>query len=997
MKKYFILFLLLSIFTFLLISCSEEEKSYTKLEDLYDAEIGAMTGSTGEALSLSRFPDAETKSFDDIMDGMAALISGQIDAVITAYPTALNVVKHNENLTLISEPVDYENTAIAVKMGNDELLDDVNKIIEKFKTDGTFEDMKRRWLKKDLSPYETIEIKLPAEGKVLKVGTSATREPFCFVDENQKVTGHDGEFALRIAAELNRPIEFYDMKFSALINALQSGKVDLIVAGMTATEERAKSVNFTTSYFQNSQVMIVKKSTGVETAVDNKLKSKRAIEDFNNKKIGVLLGSVHDTYAIEHYPGAEVLQYKNPSELVLAVESGKVDAAIYTSENVIEVLRNRESLEIIGDTLFTIPIAMGFNQENDELREKFNQFLKEIKANGIFDDMVQRWITDGNLEMPVINILEENKGLLVVGTVSDKGLPFTIVKDNKLIGFDIELAERFAASLGKKIKFADMEFGSLIVSAATNKINMIASTLMITEERAKQIDFSDAYMRLGASMFALKKDFVNSQKNKMRILNDIADKTVAVYAGTIHDSFVAENYPTAKISRYNSPADIILALKMGKVDAAFLDLVGAKVMLKSNPDIGILTEDALSLPLAVGFRKDNPKLREEFNEYLKEIKSDGTYDKMFNRWFVEDPEQAAMPNFAFDKDSPSITLAVAVGDLPNSAIVNGEHVGFDVELIKTFAHRKDYNLKINTMEFGSLIVALSSGKADIIADAIAITEERQKRVAFSDSYHMFKTAVLALNKNLYTQANQQEEVAEKEEKSFWEDTFLKDIADSFYSNIIQENRYILILDGLRTTAVISILATLFGTILGGLICFMRMSKRKVLLIPAKVYISILRGTPVLVVLMIIFYVVFASVDIDPVFVAVIAFGLNFAAYVSEMFRTGIEGVDRGQSEAGIAIGFTKVITFIYIVLPQAVRRILPVYKGEMISLVKMTSIVGYIAVQDLTKASDIIRSRTFDAFFPLIMVAVLYFSISWLLMYSLGYIERKTNPKLSRG
>ena len=151
--------------------------------------------------------------------------------------------------------------------------------------------------------------------------------------------------------------------------------------------------------------------------------------------------------------------------------------------------------------------------------------------------------------------------------------------------------------------------------------------------------------------------------------------------------------------------------------------------------------------------------------------------------------------------------------------------------------------------------------------------------------------------------------------------------------------------------------------------------------------------------MIIFYVVFASVDIDPAIVAVIAFGMNFAAYVSEMFRTGIEGVDNGQTEAGIAMGFSKIKTFIYIVLPQATRRILPVFKGEVISLVKMTSIVGYIAVQDLTKASDIIRSRTFDAFFPLIMVAVLYFLISWLLMMILGYLERAFDPKtrINRG
>jgi polar amino acid transport system substrate-binding protein len=165
---------------------------------------------------------------------------------------------------------------------------------------------------------------------------------------------------------------------------------------------------------------------------------------------------------------------------------------------------------------------------------------------------------------------------------------------------------------------------------------------------------------------------------------------------------------------------------------------------------------------------------------------------------------------------------------------------------------------------------------------------------------------------------------------------------------------------------------------------------------AKVYISILRGTPVLVLLMLIFYVVFASVDMNPVLVAVVAFGMNFAAYVSEIFRTGIEAVDRGQSEAGIAMGFSKVQTFLYVVLPQTVRRILPVYKGEFISLVKMTSIVGYIAVQDLTKASDIIRSRTFDAFFPLVMVALLYFTISWVLMQSLDHLERATDPKYKR-
>ena len=188
--------------------------------------------------------------------------------------------------------------------------------------------------------------------------------------------------------------------------------------------------------------------------------------------------------------------------------------------------------------------------------------------------------------------------------------------------------------------------------------------------------------------------------------------------------------------------------------------------------------------------------------------------------------------------------------------------------------------------------------------------------------------------------------------------FLTELRESFHRNIIHEKRYLLLWDGLKATVLISIFATFIGTALGALVCYMRMSKHAVLNVPARVYIDIMRGVPVLVLLMLIFYVAFASVSIDPMVVAIIAFALNFAAYAAEIFRSGVAGIDRGQTEASIAMGFGRVSTFFHIVLPQTVQRILPVYRGEFISLLKMTSIVGYIAVQDLTKASDIIRGRT---------------------------------------
>ena len=219
---------------------------------------------------------------------------------------------------------------------------------------------------------------------------------------------------------------------------------------------------------------------------------------------------------------------------------------------------------------------------------------------------------------------------------------------------------------------------------------------------------------------------------------------------------------------------------------------------------------------------------------------------------------------------------------------------------------------------------------------------------------------------------------------------IESVVDSFYDNLIAEDRYRMILDGLQVTLLITLCAALLGTLLGGLVCWMRMSRSKWLQQVAKVYIELMRGTPVLVLLMLMYYVVMAPLDATGIVVAVVTFAMNTAAYISEMLRTTIQGIDRGQTEAGLALGFTPRQTFFKIVLPQVIKAVMPVYQGEVVSLLKGTSIVGYIAVADMTRASDLIRSRTFDAFFPLIVTAIIYFLMAWLIGLLLqSLVQRK--------
>ena len=219
------------------------------------------------------------------------------------------------------------------------------------------------------------------------------------------------------------------------------------------------------------------------------------------------------------------------------------------------------------------------------------------------------------------------------------------------------------------------------------------------------------------------------------------------------------------------------------------------------------------------------------------------------------------------------------------------------------------------------------------------------------------------------------------------------IVESFNNNLIAEKRYQMILDGLQVTLLITFFAALLGTALGGVVCWMRMNRRKWLCEFAKVYIDLMRGTPVLVLLMLMYYVVMAPVDATGLMVAIVTFAMNTAAYISEMLRTTIQGIDKGQTEAGLALGYTQRQTFFRIVMPQVIRAVKPVYQGEIVSLLKGTSVVGYIAVADITRASDLIRSRTFDAFFPLIVTALIYFLMAWLIGLLLTALVRRQRVK----
>ena len=470
-------------------------------------------------------------------------------------------------------------------------------------------------------------------------------------------------------------------------------------------------------------------------------------------------------------------------------------------------------------------------------------------------------------------------------------------------------------------------------------------------------------------------------------VEDITGSKIGVQIGTTGDIYASDyekdEFGTT-VERYNKGVDAVQALKLGKVDCVVIDEQPAKVFVEKNPGLRILEEEFANENYAICIDKSNTELKEKINGALETLKDNGTLGKIISNYIGPDEEKGKTPYEKKDVERTNGTIRVATNAAfpPYESYVDGVMTGLDIDVMQAVCDELGMELKMEDMEFDSIILAVTSGKADVGCSGMTVTEERLKNIDFTDSYTSAKQVVIVADSSVASQENHS--------------TFV----DKLKENFVTQNRYEYIIRGLGNTLIITIFAVMIGIILGFLIALVRTSHDQnggfvVLNAICKVYLSVIRGTPALVQLLIIFYVILASVN-NKILVAVIAFGLNSAAYVAEVVRSGIMAVDFGQFEAGRSLGLNYRQTMVSIVLPQAVKNSLPALCNEFISLLKETSISGYIGLVDLTKAGDIIRSNTYEAYIPLLTVAIVYFIIVMALTGCVGQLERRLRKSESK-
>lgn len=517
---------------------------------------------------------------------------------------------------------------------------------------------------------------------------------------------------------------------------------------------------------------------------------------------------------------------------------------------------------------------------------------------------------------------------------------------------------------------------------------------------------------------------------KAEVAELLSGKTAGATTGTPQDQIIQANVPDAEILYYNTVTDMCLALQMNKIDFFVVSTVNYYSMANQYPDMGYLNVPLTTYDIGAIFpmTEDGEALRRELNEYIASIGQSGELKKLQDYWlFPKDNwEEIDIPQTG---SKGILTFATANTLKPFSFMDGDRNAGFDIAVIAGFCREYGYGLRIENADFSGVLSGITTGKYDLAAGQISWTQERAENVLFSDFYYTQQIVPLVRSEDFEgcdvlvgsqdtsaesslesdsEQTAAQETPADLNEgdtagtdsggdassdSGSWNSSGHRTIWESIRRTLIDQNRWKMILNGFAVTLEITFGGFALANLLGAVFCAMVLSGNKILNGIAAAYSRLMQGLPIMVILMLLYYVVFAHSKVSNVAVAIVGFGMVFGAYMAQLFEGGIRSVDKGQMEAALAIGFTRRQAFRGIVLPQAVRFILQGYFSNLISLMKGTAVVGYIAVYDLTRAGDIIRSSTYEAFAPLLAIAVIYFVSACVLLGLMSLIQKSLAPK----
>lgn len=721
-------------------------------------------------------------------------------------------------------------------------------------------------------------------------------------------------------------------------------------------------------------------------AGNKKMAYPTTLEELDGLRVGLKVGSLVDTIVKNEYPNSKEFYFNTNSDIVEALLAGKIDYSMLDEPVVNMICHENSQIFKIDQSVYDQPIGLVFSKTNkgSMLAQEFDAFFEKHREDGSLDELIDKWLSESVTDYDALEKydpeLDGNNGILNFA-IATSAPPFSYADGDTYSGLEVEIVRMFCNDNGYRLNIEASEFSSVIAAVSSGKSDVGGCCLTITEERKESMNFSEPYMHLGLYPFSRKNP--DTKRIYPTSVSELNGLRAGAVVGMLDDMIIEKNFPDSSIDYYNSMSDMLKAIDVNKLDYCIFDEPTEKATQIEGINVQLLKEKSLyDQKIAFAFKKgeENSKLYKNINEFINKHgnNGDGLIQSIKDKWLSDDiTDLSDIEEYDPELSGKNGTVIIAT-DPVNTPIsyLDGDGIkGMDIEICKKFAEEYGYQIEWFEVNFAGLIPAINSGKADFACSSIAITDERSAAVTFSKPY---------MELSLYPV------VAKKAASRF----SIEEIKKVFYKTFIKEGRWKMILSGLALTCKITLLSILFGTVLGFLLYILYRRNIKPFNYLVDIISKLISGLPIVVILMIAYYIVLGKSSMSGEWVSIIVFTISLMLSVNSMLSTAVKSIDNGQIEGAISLGFTNRQTLFGIVLPQAMTQFIPNYMDQLISLLHGTSIVGYIAVQDLTKVSDVIRSRTYEAFLPLVSTAIIYLIIVVLITYVISRLSRLFMPKM---
>ena len=985
-----VLHLFLLLFTALLLcGCGKNEKKEIRTSVSTPGDFNSsnyvigVVSETGSCIKAKQtFPKAKFREYETVSDAYPALESGTIDAIAFERPALDYAQRTREVFVLMPDDYADGHVAIAIPESKPELLQTVNSFLREYFASGLYDNMYARWIKSSNPEMPRIPAPVNPYGKLV-FGTADTNMPMNFTDSDGTPAGFDIELIYRLAAALNMSAEIKVMPYPDLYTAVEKSEVDLAIASMDKIEGEGRNILFSEDYIDCPATILTRKNIykPANGSVESVMKSP---QELAGNYAAILTGSKYAANCKELLPHTKFILAENRESACSLLISNKIDSmlmeeplarscvAMFPEIQIASIIR-RESYS------FALPQA-------SPMYRAINRLIAELKDTGELANLAAKWCSAEPGKQDFERLFERDdaprvNGILRYGTAPGFSPLCFLGDDGTMLGLEIEIMRRAAFEFGMEFQAIPAPREMLMDLLRAGQIDIAGGMLTPDMGNTDGIEFSESYYEGGATLVTnIPHDEYVFGITK---LNQLTGKRVGVLPFTYAAAQLDEKFPEAIPFYASQERDLFYLLGTEKIDAFLISEPRAKAYLSSYPQFVQIPEFVTRTDYSFFFPLGKRALCEAFSRQIRAMKKNGMLKALQNKWISSSGANAVLPSIPADMDAPNgvLRMGVLLNREPFSGIRDENLVGYDLETAQRAAAAMGFFVEFVRLDPENFEQALTDGLVDFGASEITEKTTSSGKLVYSEPHYNGGLIIIVPDKKKARPVR----MALVPQIKF----FLKEQAFSMHRALWKDNHMHQILGGFKRTLIITAAAVFFGTILGIPLCMLRQSKRKHISIPADIVCALIYNIPILILLMGMYYVVLRRFGFRPMTAAIVIFILRFMAASCRLYMITLQHIGGVQLDAARALCLRRMTFFRRIIFPQAAAFLAKPFREEIIRLVELTTVVGYISVWDLTKAVDWIRGRTYESFFPIAFATLLYFLLSMGLIAAISLLSRR--------